>query len=87
MAVADAAPPHADVFDTVEILKEKEIRKVNGDSGKPDRLPAGLRLRLTLRVTVGSLWALEIRWPSRVLVRRNARRMLVALVKSCSTGE
>lgn len=41
----------------------------------------------TLRVTVGSLWALEIRWPRRVLVRRKRKRMFVAFVKSRSTGE
>jgi hypothetical protein len=42
---------------------------------------------LTLRVTVGSLWALEMRCPNRVLVLRKCRRMFVALVKSLSTGE
>lgn len=42
---------------------------------------------LTLRVTVGSLCALDIRWANRVVVRRKRKRMLVAFVKSCSTGE
>lgn len=42
---------------------------------------------LTLRVTVGSRWALEIRCPSSVLVRKKRRRMFVALVNSCSAGE
>lgn len=42
---------------------------------------------LTRRVTVGSRRALPIRWPSRVLVLRKRRRMLVALVKSRRTGE
>lgn len=37
---------------------------------------------LTLRVTVGSRSALEIRCPSRVLVRRKRKRMFVALVNS-----
>lgn len=44
-------------------------------------------LLLTRRVTVGSRRALPIRWPSRVLVLRKRRRMLVALVKSRRTGE
>lgn len=35
----------------------------------------------------GSRSALPIRWPSSVLVRRKRRRMLVALVKSRSSGE
>lgn len=42
---------------------------------------------VTRRVTVGSLSALPIRWPSSVLVRRKRRRMFVALVNSLSTGE
>lgn len=35
----------------------------------------------------GSRSALPMRWPSSVLVRRKRRRMLVALVKSRSSGE
>lgn len=50
-------------------------------------LNISLQRGLTLRVTVGSRSALPIRCPKRVLVLRKRSLMLVALVKSLSTGE
>lgn len=92
MAMTDAAAADADVFDAVIILQWRHesmrchLTMPPAATHSPEQVSSHT-YALTLRVTVGSRSALPIRWPKSVLVRRNRKRMLVALVKSRSTGE
>ena len=66
-------------FNAINLIsKKKKFKKLQSRH---------LKTRLTLRVTVGSRCALEMRCPRRVLVRRKRKRMFVALVKSLRVWE
>lgn len=92
--MADAAATNAYVLNTVIVLHPPAVSTGRPHQPSPPApmLPPALHAALqasmlTRRVTVGSLSALPMRWPSSVFVRRNRRRMWVALVKSRSRGE